>query len=109
MNAKMNALLRGQRRDERGRFTHPHPHVAPLLRARAEAQAHGDYQFMGELEQKLRAIDPTLAPLVGIDAGAGRGQAGARDLNPNALMNAEIRGALIEKREHRRWLGGAYD
>jgi hypothetical protein len=80
------------------------------MRLREHAERHDDAQWVADVDRRLKAIHPDLAPKVpGIDAGAGRGQGGARDLNADALMNAEIRGALIEKREHRRWLGGAYD
>jgi hypothetical protein len=109
-NTTMNERIRGtfarrrQRRDEQGRFTaeeHEHPDVRKLLKLRTLCAEAGDYQGVGEMDLKLRAISPELAPPLGsIDAGAARGQPPQLHRNSDD-MNGRIRGSLRYQREQR--------
>ena len=72
-----------------------------MLKLRALSAEAGDHVGVGEMNQKLRAIDPELVPTpAGIDGGAGRGQRGIpRQLDPNQAINAYMRGSLRHNRE----------
>ena len=108
-NKQMNELIRGtvarrrQSRDNQGRFAaeeHENPDVPKLLKLRALSAEAGDHLGVGEMNLKLRAIDPQLAPPPGsIDAGAGRGQSPDLHRNPNDTMNALMRASVRYGRE----------
>jgi hypothetical protein len=109
-NTHMNSLIRdkfARRRQPRDRFAaeeheHEHPDVRKLLKLRTLCAEAGDYQGVGEMDLKLRAISPELAPPpASIDAGTARGQPPQLHRNPNDAMNAWIRGSVRYQREQR--------
>jgi hypothetical protein len=79
---------------------HDDPRVAPLIRARAEAESLGDLEFAGELDAKVRAVAPEFAHRIeGVDAGAGRGRRNEMPRDPTQHMNALLRAGAHYKRE----------
>jgi hypothetical protein len=110
VNTHMNQVIRGtiarrrQPRNSQGRFAaeqHDNPDVAKLLKLRALCADAGDLQGVGEMDMKIRAIDPQLASrLSSIDPGAGRNQGGVPGhVDGSAEMNALLRGASRYRRE----------
>jgi hypothetical protein len=101
------ARRRRQPRDEHGRRVitddagHDDPRVAPLVRARAEAEAIGDEEFAAELDRKIRSVAPEYARRIeGVDGGAVRGQGGLRpQVDVNAAMNAWARALIRHQRK----------
>ncbi len=69
----------------------------------------GDQQSVLEIDEKLRAIDKSLAPPLPDVVPDFTASTPRIAPDGERLFRAELQGAAIEARERLRWLGSAYD